>query len=267
VAAQEPGTQAELAAAWRAEARAPFAGWDFSHLDGRMVEEPTPWSYEQLAAALLPGSGAAVDTDTGGGERFAELRPRWPRLAVATEGHAPNARLAAERLRPLGAWVVPMPSSENTPMPFVDGAFGLVLNRHGAFNAAEVGRVLRAGGVFLTQQVHGQWAADLLAEFGASPRWPDASPERYLPRLEAAGLAIEDVRDRTGRLTFSDVGALAYFLANVPWLVPGFTVDRHLDRLWRLHERVVAEGQLVFTARHYLLRAVKPDRPTPVSRR
>jgi SAM-dependent methyltransferase len=242
---------------WRQEERAPFAGWDFSHLQGRMVQEPTPWSYEYLAAELLQGSGAAVDTDTGGGERFAALRPYWPRFAVATEGHAPNVLLAAQRLRPLGAAVVPMRSSEDAAMPFRDGAFGLVLNRHGAFNAVEVGRILRPGGLFLSQQVHGLWAVDLLAAFGASPRWPDASPERYVPRLERAGLKMVRVEDWTGQLVFADVGAVVYELANVPWLVPNFSVDRYRRELRLLQERLETEGQLVFSARSYLLQARK----------
>lgn len=247
-----------LEEAWRREERAPFAGWDFSHLRARMLEEPTPWSYEELAAGLLPGSSTALDMDTGGGERFAELQPHWPRRAVATEGHPPNLLLAAERLRPLGAAVVPMRSSEEAAMPFLDGAFGLVLNRHGAFNADEVARVLRPGGFFLSQQVHGRWAADLLAAFGATPRWPDASLERYVPRLEQAGLEIARVQDWAGRLVFRDVGAVVYYLTNVPWLVPGFSVDRHVHVLRRLQERLEADGELVFSARKYLLQARKP---------
>jgi SAM-dependent methyltransferase len=155
-----------------------------------------------------------------------------------------------------------MPSSETAPMPFRDGVFGLVLNRHGAFNATEVARVLRRGGIFLSQQVHGLWAADLLAEFGATPRWPDASPGRYVPRLESAGLVVEDVREWTGTLAFRDVGALVYFLAKVPWLVPDFTVDGHLATLRRLHQQASSEGRLVYSARKYLLRAVKADRRT-----
>jgi SAM-dependent methyltransferase len=254
---EDQGRWAALEGAWRGEERAPFAGWDFSYLGARMVEEPPPWSYEELAAGLLPGAGTALDMDTGGGERFAALRPHWPRRVVATEGYAPNVRLAAECLRPLGAAVVPMRSAEDAAMPFRDGAFGLVLNRHGAFNADEVARVLRPGGVFLSQQVHGLWAADLLAAFGAAPRWPDASPERYVPRLERAGLEIARVQDWAGRLVFADVGAVVYLLVNTPWLVPSFSVDRYVDDLRRLQERLDAEGELVFSTRKYLLHARK----------
>jgi hypothetical protein len=32
----------ELIASWQQEEQAPFTGWDFSHLDGRMLEEQPP---------------------------------------------------------------------------------------------------------------------------------------------------------------------------------------------------------------------------------
>ena len=66
------------------------------------------------------------------------------------------------------------------------------------------------GGVFLTQQVHGLWAQDLLAAFGATPQWPDATPDRYVPRLQAAGLTVVDVREWSSALAFTDVGAIVY---------------------------------------------------------
>jgi hypothetical protein len=53
-------------------------------------------------------------------------------------------------------------------------------------------------GVFLTQQIHGLWAQDLLAAFGAVPQWPYATPGHYVPRLEAAGLRVERVEEWQG---------------------------------------------------------------------
>ncbi len=41
------------------------------------------------------------------------------------------------------------------------------------FNPDEVARILAPGGTFLTQQVHGLWAQDLLEAFDAKPQWPD----------------------------------------------------------------------------------------------
>ena len=63
-----------MIAAWRREEQAPFAGWDFSHLDGRMIEEQAPWSYLARAAELMDQVSAVLDMGTGGGERLLALR-------------------------------------------------------------------------------------------------------------------------------------------------------------------------------------------------
>jgi len=86
---------------------------------------------------------------------------------VATESWPPNVPVAAGRLRELG---IPVVHSEGAPdnnaqaadecggrLPFLDGTFALVIDRHEAFNAREVNRVLTSSGVFLTQQVSGDY--------------------------------------------------------------------------------------------------------------
>ncbi len=145
----------EMIEIWKREEQQPFLGWDFSYLDGRMLEDQAPWSYSSRAAELMRRSASVMDMDTGGGERFLKLRPYWPKKVVATEHYPPNFKLATERLSPLGALVLDIPVTDTGPMPFADGEFDLVLNRHAGFNAEEVARILAPGGVFLTQQVHG----------------------------------------------------------------------------------------------------------------
>ena len=54
-------------------------------------------------------------------------------------------------------------------MPFVDNTFSLLINRHEAYDAFEVARLLKPGGQFLTQQVDGQSMADLASVFGREP--------------------------------------------------------------------------------------------------
>jgi SAM-dependent methyltransferase len=179
---------------------------------------------------------------------------------VVTEDYPPNFRLATERLAPLGVKVVDIPLTDYDPMPFADNEFDLVLNRHSGFNVAEVGRTVAPGGTFLTQQVHGLWAYDLLAAFGAKPQWPESTPAKYVPQLEAAGLTIADTQEWSGALSFTDVGAIVYYLKAVPWLVPGFSVEAHLEHLVALQSRFVGGGCLSFSARKYLIEARKDVR-------
>ena len=246
----------DLIKAWKAEEQQPFTGWDFSYLEGRMIEDQPPWSYPARAAELMQQSSAVLDMGTGGGERLLELREHWPEKVVVTEDYPPNFELAEERLRSLGVKVVSVSLTADDLLPFPSGEFDLVLNRHSALNCAEVARILAPGGVFLTQQVHGLWAQDLKAEFGAAPQWPEATPQYYVPRLEKAGLDVAKLEQWQGQLIFRDVGALVYYLRAVPWLVPGFSVEEQIDNLLRLQKRLERESQLVFQARKYLIEAL-----------
>lgn len=249
--------QRKLVEAWRREEQQPFSGWDFSYLTGRMLEEEHPWSYPARAAELMQQSSAVLDMGTGGGERLLELRAYWPKKVAVTEDYPPNLELVTKRLAPLGVRVENVSLTIYDPMPFADGEFDLVLNRHSGFNAGEVARILAPGGTFLTQQVHGLWAQDLLAVFGAKPQWPEATLYNNADILKAAGLTIVRAEDWSGKLTFTDVGAIAYYLKAVPWLVPGFAVDTHLECLLELQARLERGEGLAFEAGKYLIEACR----------
>ena len=247
--------RAELIDTWLREERQPFTGWDFSYLDGRMTEGQIPWSYPDRAAELMRRSSSMIDLETGGGEKLLSLCEHWPPRVIATEDYLPNFELATQRLSPLGVEIVKAPVSTIHPMPFADCDFDLVLNRHAAFNSGEVARVLTGGGTFLTQQVHGMSAWDLQAVFGTEPQWPDSTPEKYVPLLEAAGLTIVNIQEWEGNLSFSDVGAIVYYLKAVSWLVPGFAVETHLRPLFVLQDRLEAGEGLHFYSARYIIEA------------
>jgi len=249
--------QSTLVETWKREEQQPFIGWDFSYLDGRMFEEDHPWSYSSRAASLMRQSSSVIDMGTGGGERFLKLKEYWPEKVVVTEEYPPNFKLATERLVPFGVRVEDIRLTNYDPVPFADGEFDLVLNRHSAFNPDEVARILALEGAFLTQQVHGLWAHDLLAAFDAKPQWPEAMPSYYVPRLKAAGLIMVTVKEWSGRLTFTDVGAIVYYLKAVPWLVPEFSVETHLNNLLKLQSRLEDGEELAFEAKKYLIEARK----------
>ena len=248
----------KLVETWKREEQEPFTGWDFSYLDGRMVEEQPPWSYPARAAELMQGASSVLDMGTGGGERLLELREYWCGKVVATEDYPPNVKLATERLAPLGVKVVDAPLNRFTSMPFSDSEFDLILNRHSGSNPNEVARTLAPGGTFLTQHVHGLWAQDLIAALDAEPRWPHATLENKVHGLEDAGLTILVAEEWSGALSFTDVGAIVYYLKAVPWLVDGFSVETHLDHLLALQHRLERGEGLVFEARKYLVEAHKP---------
>jgi SAM-dependent methyltransferase len=181
---------------------APFTGWDLSWLAAHSTAGRLPWDYRAEVAARAAAADRLMDMGTGGGERLSRLSPR-PARTVATEAWPPNVPVAAARLRPLG---IPVVQDEGAPdntaqhgtgrgrLPFADGVFGLVTNRHEAFWASEVARVLAPGGTFITQQVDHHSYDDLHALLGL-PAPPQ--PGSWLP------LARRQVQDLGGPLAAS----------------------------------------------------------------
>lgn len=223
---------------------APFSGWDFSWLAARSTDEPLPWSYRSELARRAAGARRMLDMGTGGGEFLSRLAVRSPRT-VATEGWPPNVPVAGRRLRPLGIPVVQDEGAADNVaedpsrgrLPFRDGAFELVANRHEAFLAAEVSRVLAPGGTFITQQVD-TYSYDELYRLLGLPV-PD-QPETWLPlarrQLRDAGLSVLVARAGEERQHFRDMAGIIYYLRVISWAVPECSFERYAGRLRKLHE-------------------------------
>ena len=236
---------------------APIHGWDFSWLDGRATEERPSWGYSKLLAGRASNVASFLDLQTGGGELLSGL-PCLPALTVATEGWEPNARAATRRLAGR-AWVVS--AADDAPeLPFGSGSFELISSRHPVNNWwTEIARVLKPGGKFLSQQV-GPYSMNEVTEFFMGPQTGPSGREPEVARSEAesAGLLVDLVRSERLRATFSDVGAVVYFLRLVIWIVPGFTVESYRDRLEEMHHRIERDGPFVSHATRFLIEATRP---------
>ena len=166
----KPATFEQLVAEGESE---PVAGWDFSWLDGRASEERPPWGYSRLMAERMAVAGAALDVQTGGGEVLAGI-PHPPPVLRATKSWPPNLAIARRNLQPLGAVVVAAP--DNADLPFTRNSFDLVVSRHPTITLwAEIARVLRPGGRYLSQQV-GAGSNRELFEFMMGPQPVEGLP-------------------------------------------------------------------------------------------
>jgi SAM-dependent methyltransferase len=234
------------------------SGWDFSWLDGRASEERPSWGYQRLIGKRLPQVDAGLDIQTGGGEVLAGV-PAFPVTMAATESWAPNVALAAARLHPRGVVVVADP--DEPPLPFADASFDLVTSRHPVTVWwGEIARVLRPGGAYLAQHVGPESLRELYEFFLGPQSWAEhpRDPQRERAEAEAAGLRVDVLRMERLRVTFLDVGAVVYFLRKVIWIVPGFTVQLHRDRLRELDAVIRHEGAFVAHSTRVLVEAGRP---------
>lgn len=179
-----------------------------------------------------------------------------PPVLAATEGWPPNVEVARRNLAPLGGEVVEV--AQDVPLPFPDASFDLVTSRHPAGNPwHEITRVLRPGGTFLSQQIGAGTVRELKEHFLGPQDYGDWTPEVLRTEAEAAGLSVRRLEPAKLRMEFFDIAAVVHFLRKVIWIVPGFTVEGHRDKLAELHEVITAEGKYVAHSRRVLLEAVK----------
>jgi SAM-dependent methyltransferase len=229
-------------------------GWDFTWIRGRWNRVETPWDCRAIVNEALAHSHAALDLDTGGGEFLASFAP-LPGLTVATEAYQPNIAIARDRLKSLGARLVACDPSQ---LPLQAESFDLVLNRHGSLDAGEIQRILMPGGRFITQQVGPSNFSELNDYFGRELSDFDNAFEVVCDRFRSAGLILEVAERAFIPSAFHDIGAVAFYLAAVPWQIPGFDFHSDPTRMRALHDRITAEGAFPVTAERYHIEARRP---------
>lgn len=245
----------ELVKIWlQEEEAAHIHGWDFSHIKGRYREEgDLPWNYEALVRRYLRPEMKLLDIDTGGGEFLLSLGHPCHNLA-ATENYPPNVELCRERLLPLG--VEFRKADGGGGLPFAEDSFDMVINRHGDFRPDEIGRVLRAGGLFITQQVGAENDRDLV-ELLLNDVPGLSFPQQYLgiarEAFEKAGFSVMEAREAFRTIKFWDVGALVWFARIIEWEFPGFTVENCLENLFRAQEILERQGVIEGQTHRFLL--------------
>ena len=244
---------------WREEERiAHIHGWDFSHIHGRHFEDTTfPWDYRQVILEHLTPDKKLLDIDTGGGEFLLSLGHPC-RNTAATENYPPNVQLCKETLLPLG--VDFRQADGNGMLPFPDDSFDVVINRHGDKNPGEIYRVLKPGGVFISQQVGAENDRELVELLCGNVAMPFRNQYGDLAaaQLEDTGFSILRKEECFRPIRFFDVGALVWFARIISWEFPGFSVDSHLENLQNA-QRIIAQNSYVEGKTHrFFLMAQKP---------
>lgn len=251
---------AALRKTWEEEEKiAHIHGWDFSHIHGRYEEEDDlPWDYKQIIEEYLTDDMKLLDYDTGGGEFLLSLGHPY-RNTAATEGYPPNVALCKETLFPLG--IDFKPCNDAKKIPFSDNSFDIFINRHGSFDPEEAYRIIKPGGMFITQQVGSRNDRELVEM--VLPDVPVPFPEQELfvqkKKFEDAGFDVIRSDEVFRPIRFFDVGAFVWFARIIEWEFVGFSVENCFDRLLRMQELIEQNGAAEGTVHRYLIVAKKMD--------
>lgn len=248
----------ELKEVWKKEEEAAHIhGWDFSHIHGRYEEEEDlPWDYGKIVRQYLKSDLDILDYDTGGGEFLLSLGHPFERTS-ATEGYGPNVMLCRETLLPLGIHF--KECGDPSEIPYDDESFDIIINRHGDFNAGECFRLLKKGGIFITEQVGGDNDRDLVERILPETQkpFPHLNLKEQKSAFKAAGFQILRGEEAYRPIRFYDVGAFVWFARVIEWEFPGFSVEKCFGRLLEMQEEIERTGEIKGTIHRFLLVAGK----------
>jgi SAM-dependent methyltransferase len=235
----------------------PISGWDFSSIKNRSKEHRPLWNYHALAHSHMHGITSILDQETGGGEVLSSLTP-FPPHTWATESYPPNIPIAKKRLEPLGVQIISSYTISSIPLP--DSSLDLVLNRHGGYSPGELFRLLKPGGIFLTQQVGGQNCIHLneLLQDQVEFEYSYWTVDLITRQLKDAGFGLLTTMEDFPVLEFFDIGALVFYLRIVSWQIADFSIDKYRNKLRGIHQEILANGPLKVNEHRILVEAQKP---------
>lgn len=208
---------------------APRRGWDFSQM--RDDRDPVPWEYDEVVRRFLHPDDRALDVGTGGGERFLTLAPSFG-SGIGVDADPAMIEAARENTPVSLAEKVTFIEGRAEALPMADTSCDVVLNRHAVVAVAEIVRVLRPGGCFVTQQVGAQNTFNITTLFGCGPSMGGQriAPEQEIPALADAfqqrGCAIVSYATYNVPYYFKDTESLLFWMQAVG-VPPHFDIERH----------------------------------------
>lgn len=193
------------------------SGWDFSRV--RDERAPVPWDYAEVVGRCLHPGARVLDIGTGGGELFLQFATRFAE-GVGIDLDPEMVRVARANARRQSASHVSFEQMNARSLPFSDGSFDLVLNRHAPTEVTEIVRVLRPGSLFITQQVGRKNTENICSIMGFDPtvEWPDDFHDVHL-RARAfldSGCEVVAHGEYNVGYRFLDVESLVFWLKSVP---------------------------------------------------
>ena len=204
-------------------------GWDFSRMRDRRAARP--WDYETVVPSIVADDAEVLDQGTGGGELILRLAGSF-KTCLAIDRSGDMLADATRNLLRSGVSNITFARMDTAALGLADASFDAVINRHAQFNPAEIARVLRPGGYFVTQQVPADRNAGTLFDcFEWGGDFPDdwLVPMRtQVQEFEREGLRIVGLADYSIDWWIEDVESLLFWLPSVPTPAE-FDLERHWE--------------------------------------
>ncbi len=192
-------------------------GWDFSHM--KTMRDPVLWDYVEVVRQYLKPTDRVLDVGTGGCEIFSSLSPYFAE-GIGVDQQAVMIETARENLAAQSIDNISLMQMEAADLQFKPNSFDVVLVKHLRVYVDEVLRVLRPGGIFITQLVGQRTGLNILEAFGWTPAsfgddwWQTAAELAHQFRQHNCHILAEAEYDVP--YWFLDVESLLFYVMSIP---------------------------------------------------
>jgi SAM-dependent methyltransferase len=228
-------------------------GWDFSEL--QVTTEGVKWDFYEEVTKKCKSSDILLDVGTGGGENVLRIASSLLFL-VGIDLSSGMMETAQSNLRKSKVLNVRFSQMSSDNLQFPAGFFDVISSCHAPFVSTEIAKVLKNGGIFLTQQVSEADKLNLKTAFGRGQSFGEVDgmlKEKYIKELKEAGFTEVQSFEYDATDYFQRPEDLIFLLKHTP-IIPDFgQEEKDLDILSDFIENNHTEKGIRTNSKRFLI--------------
>jgi SAM-dependent methyltransferase len=223
-------------------------GWDFSKIEPN-VEDVT-WELTD-EVKKFKGNKVLLDLGTGGGKKLLSLADDFKCLIGIDNSEGMITTANKNRNKENVRFI--LCSFDKVPLP--DNSFDVIMARHAPFSVKEVSRLLKQGGIFITQQVGEKDKINIKEIFGRGQNFGEQSGEAVensLNEFKSNGYEIVKKERYDATEYYKDMGDILFLLENTP-IIPNFDRESDKENLLKFEQEFKSEKGVKTNSERFLL--------------
>ncbi|RCW76845.1 class I SAM-dependent methyltransferase [Saliterribacillus persicus] len=200
-------------------------GWDFSKIQSS--SEGVSWDFYEEVIKKCKKTDVLLDIGTGGGEKIIKIAPQLSFL-IGIDLSKSMLETALSNQEKSSASNIRFFQMSSDDLKFPTGFFDVASSCHAPFSSSEVSRVLKSGGLFLTQQVSEADKSNLKEAFGRGQAFNETDgslKKQYIKELSEAGFSDIHSFEYNASEYFKGPKDLIFLLKHTP-IIPNFGQNR-----------------------------------------
>ncbi len=203
-------------------------GWDFSKLDKRVTVRNQKWDFVAVVKKYINKNCTFLDLGTGSGEKIIPLAKNCKRVC----GIDNSKYMITKAKQNVKLKNAEFKIGDNNSIPYQNKTFDLITSRHAPINFKEAHRVLKEGGLLITQQVGERDKQNIKDVFGRGQSYGKTHGKLitdHIKKAQDVGFNVL-VKDHYHSTEFYKVPDLIFLLEHTP-IIPKFNVKKDISRL------------------------------------